>query len=101
MAWTRRSPRHHTSLLFALASFSLVTVSLGIAVWAMLYARKIGGFPHYSPLLMRIFRSGLGLSLAAVIIAFQGLPPRSTNRRLLLTLSLGPQLFWFLTMMGE
>jgi hypothetical protein len=97
----RRSRQHDTSLVFAIASFSLVTPSVIIAVSSMLYARKIGGFPYYDPLLMRIFRWGFCLSLAAVMITLKGVPRRSANRWILLTLSIGTLTFWLLTMMGE
>jgi hypothetical protein len=99
--WARRSPKQDTSLVFAIASFSLVTGSVAIAISSMLYARKIGGFPHYDPMLMRILRWGFCLSLAAVIIAYKGVPRRSTNRWLLLTLSIGMMMFWLLTMLEE
>ncbi len=51
----RKQPRTLLSVL-SLIGFTLATASGLLATSAMLYARAVGGFPFYDPLLLRIYR---------------------------------------------
>jgi hypothetical protein len=99
--WVRQPQPRNAFSLFALIGFSLATVSLIIAVASILYARKIGGFPYYDPLLLQIFRWGTVFSLGGLLFAVIGVWRQSALRWYALALSLGTLFFWFASAMGE
>src|SRR5882724_3164938 len=68
----RREPRTAFATL-SLIGFTLGTVSGLLAISAMLYARAGGGFSFYDPSLMKIYRWGALLSVAAMVFAIVGL----------------------------
>src|SRR5271168_2393929 len=98
-AW-QPQPRNAFSL-FALLGFSLATISLIIAVASILYARKIGGFPYYDPLLLRIFRWGTIFSLGGLLFSVAGVWRRSALRWYAVALSILTFFFWLVSAAGE
>jgi len=74
-------------------------VSAGVS--AMLYARAVGGFPFYDPLLLRIYRWGALLSLSGIVFAVIGVWRPSPLRWHAPACAIGTLLFWFAAAMGE
>jgi hypothetical protein len=95
-------PRTLSSNL-SLVGFAFAIASGLLAVSSMLYARAIGGFPFYDPLLLRIFRWGFLLSFVGLTLATIGaLRPRPGRLRFLPVICAAVTLiFWLLTAMGE
>ncbi|HTD24531.1 MAG TPA: hypothetical protein VK738_17870 [Terriglobales bacterium] len=99
--WTkRREPRTAFSTL-SLIGFTLGTVSGLLAISAMLYARAVGGFPFYDASLMRIYRWGALLSLAAMVFAIIGLWRPSPLRWHAPVCAVGTLVFWLAAAAGE
>jgi hypothetical protein len=82
-------------------SFSFATGSVVLAVSSIMYAKTIGGFPYYDPLLLSIFRWGLMLSLGAIIFSIAALWRPSALRWAALGCSIVMLLFWFWGAIGE
>jgi len=70
--WARRTQTRTFCSILSLIGFTLATASALLAISAVLYARAIGGFPFYDPLLLRIFRWGGLLSLSGIAFAIIG-----------------------------
>jgi len=102
--WVRWSkltqPRTLPSIL-SLVGFTLATASGLLATSAMLYARAVGGFPFYDPLLLRIYRWGALLSLSGIVFAVIGVWRPSPLRWHAPACAIGTLLFWFAAAMGE
>jgi hypothetical protein len=64
----------------ALVGFVLATASCLLAVSTMAYARLIGGFPFYDPLLIKIYGGGILLSLAGIGFALSDVRQRGPLR---------------------
>lgn len=98
--WKRTQPRTPFSIL-SLIGFTLATASGLLAISAMLYARAVGGFPFYDPLLLRIYRWGALLSLSGIVFAVIGVWRPSPLRWHAPACAIGTLLFWFAAAMGE
>jgi hypothetical protein len=93
--WGKRSHLRNVSSILSLIGFILASLSALLAVSAMLYARVIGGFPFYDPLLLTIYRVGGLLSIGGFIFGFSGAWRSNSLRWLAPACSLGMFLFWF------
>jgi heme/copper-type cytochrome/quinol oxidase subunit 1 len=92
--WAKhREPRTAFSTL-SLVGFILATASGLLAISAMLYARAGGGFLFYDPSLVRIYRLGVILSLAAMAFAIVGLWRPSPLRWHAPLCAVGTLVFW-------
>ena len=80
-------------LLFSTASALLAIGSVGYAL--------LHGFAHYDPLLLRIFRWGLGLSLSGMILGFTGAARPNAIRWQAPLAGFGMLAFWFVMAAGE
>lgn len=98
--WKRTQPRTPFSIL-SLIGFTLATASGLLAILAMLYARAVGGFQFYDPLLLRIYRWGALLSLSGIVFAVIGVWRPSPLRWHAPVCAIGTLLFWFAAAMGE
>jgi uncharacterized BrkB/YihY/UPF0761 family membrane protein len=102
--WVRwmkqRGPRTTFSTL-SLTGFALGTASGLFAIGAMLYARAVGGFSFYDPALVKIYRWGTLLSVAAIMFAIIGLWRPSSLRWHALVCALGTLVFWLAVAAGE
>ena len=61
--WAKNRPLLASFSLLSLVAFGLVTCSGLLAVYSLIYAHAIGGFPYYDPRLLRFYRWGGMLSL--------------------------------------
>jgi hypothetical protein len=57
---------------------ALASASALLAIWLLSYGYATGGFHHNDPLLVTGIRTGIGLSLAAMV--FAGIGVRKPNR---------------------
>jgi len=58
--------------ILSLTGFTLATASALLAVSSIAYALVIQGFRYYDPLLLRIFRWGILLSLGGIVFGMGG-----------------------------
>ncbi len=86
--------------IFSLIGFSFATASAGLAVSSAVYA-QIHGFRYYDPLLLRIFRWGLLLSLAGILFGVAGLWRKNSLRWQTPVCALGTLAFWVVAASGE
>jgi hypothetical protein len=95
-------PRTLSSKL-SLIGFAFAIASGLLAASSILYARAIGGFPYYDPLLLRIFAWGFLLSSVGLTLTIIGALRPSQNRLRFLPLICAAVtlIFWLLTAMGE
>jgi hypothetical protein len=87
--------------IWSLLSFTLATVSVVLAISSIVYAKAIGGFSYYDPLLLSIYRWGIVLSLGALIFSISALRSRSALRWASLACSIAVMLFWLGSALGE
>ena len=97
----RPAPRQDRFVACSKIGFTLATVSASLAVGSALFATIAGGFRHYDPALMRIFRIGILVSLLAVVFAVLGLWRRSVLRWHAPILSFGMLFLWFVWAASE
>jgi hypothetical protein len=99
--WSKRRASMTLSSLPSLAAFGLATCSALLALGSLVYAHTVGGFPFYDPSLMRIYRWGAWLSLAATALGVIGLWPRSPLRWYAPLCAVGMLIFWSMSAMSE
>jgi hypothetical protein len=102
--WVRWYKRPKPRTLFPILSFVgfvLATASAVVALLTVAYANSIGGFPHYDPRLMKIFRWASVLSLTASAFAIAGVWRPGPLRWHALACAIATLLFWFEAAMGE
>jgi hypothetical protein len=95
----RTRPRTVTAML-SLIGFILATSSALLGVSSIAYA-QIHRFPYYDPLLLRIFRSGILLSLGGVGFGISGVWRPSSLRWHAPASAIGTLAFWIVTASGE
>jgi len=102
--WTRwaveRDPRTVSSVL-SMIGFVSATASAALAVSAIIYANLIHGFRYYDPLLLRIFRSGILLSLTGILFSVGGLWRRNALRWYAPVSAFATLAFWVMAAAGE
>ena len=102
--WVRwmmhKEPRTAFSTL-SLLGFAFGTVSGLLAIAAVLYARAVGGFSFYDPALVRIYRWGVLLSVAALMFAIIGLWRPSSLRWHAPICAVGTLVFWLAAVAAE
>ncbi len=99
--WIRGSQPQTLSSVLSLIGFTLATASGLLAISSVLYAQTIGGFPYYDPSLLRIYRWGVLLSLAAIVFAIVGAWRPSPLRWYAPACAVGMLVFWFMSASGE
>jgi hypothetical protein len=100
MLWKKRTqPRTLLSTL-SFIGFTLATMSGLLAIFTILYAIAVG-FPFYDPLLLKIFRWGLLLSLAGFVVSICGVWRPNPLRWHAPASAAGMFLFWFVMALGE
>ncbi|HYM76211.1 MAG TPA: hypothetical protein VE377_09560 [Candidatus Dormibacteraeota bacterium] len=99
--WARRSHSRSASAILSLIGFTLATTSLVLAIASVAYAHRIGGFPYYDPLLLRIYGTGTLLSILALLFSLGGVWRPNLLRWHATICSTCTLLFWFASAMGE
>jgi len=99
--WKRTPWQHNFSFSFSFAGLAFATLSALLAVGSTAYARIIGGFPFYDPLLLRIYRWGALLSLAGIGTGICGVWRPNPLRWLGPICAVGMLVFWIAMAEGE
>jgi len=100
-AWWGVQPKLKTvPSILSLIGFILATASALLAVSSVVYA-QIHGFRYYDPLLLRIFRWGLLLSLAGILFGVAGVWRKNSLRWHTPACALGTLAFWIVAASGE
>jgi hypothetical protein len=100
-AWWGVQPKLKTiPSTLSLIGFVLATASAALAVSSAVYA-QIHRFPYYDPLLLRIFRWGLLLSLAGILFGIGGVWRKNSLRWHTPICALGTLAFWIVAASGE
>ncbi len=99
--WAKRSQPRNLSAILSLVGFLLGTASALLGIFTFLYSLAIHSFPHYDPLLLRIYAVGTLLSLSGIVSGIAGLWTPSAVRWHAPICSVGTLLFWFMAAIGE
>jgi hypothetical protein len=99
--WEKRTQPRNLSSILSLIGLALATASCLLAISSVVYARAIGGFSYNAPSLLRIYRCGSYLSLAAIIFAVSGVWHPNPQRWHALAGAIGMLLYWSISAMGE
>lgn len=99
--WVKRAKQRTISTILSLSGFILATCSALLAISSAVYAVGINGFPFYDPRLLRIFRWGMLLSAAGLLLSIGGVWRKSSLRWHSPASALGMLAFWFLAAVGE
>jgi hypothetical protein len=97
-AWQPKSGA--VAAILSLVGFSFATASAALAVSSVAYA-QVHHFGFYDPLLLRIFRWGLLLSLIGILSSIGGVWRQSSLRWHALISGIGTLAFWVLAAEGE
>src|SRR5438270_103354 len=65
--WATVPKPHDIRSWLSLIGFGLASASVGLAVYSLVYAHLIGGFPYYDSRLLRFYRWGASLSFAGLM----------------------------------
>ncbi|MBI3477612.1 MAG: hypothetical protein HY010_17915 [Acidobacteria bacterium] len=98
--WARQQEQRSVPAILSLLGFIFATASAVIAVSFAAYA-QLHHFPYYDPLLLRIFRWGVLLSLSGILFAIGGVWRSGPLRWHALVCGLGMSAFWLLAAEGE
>jgi hypothetical protein len=105
IGWARWAKREQTNAtlwsILSLIGFTFATLSAFLAVSSIAYARAIGGFPFYDPLLMKIYRWGGRLSLAGFVFGVVGCWRGNPLRWYAPACAVAVFIFWFGAAFGE
>jgi len=99
--WARSTPRISTPAWRSYVAFLATTfVGLSALLWitSLIWARIIGGFPFYDPLLLRFYRWGFLTSLAGLLASTLG---KGKLRWPSCALSVLMAFLWFMAATGE
>jgi hypothetical protein len=98
--WTRQPKQRTVPAILSLIGFVFATASAVVAVSSVAYA-QVHHFPFYDPLLLRIFRWGVLLSLAGILFGIGGVWRPGPLRWHAPICGLGMFAFWFIAASGE
>jgi hypothetical protein len=99
--WINLAKLRSASSVLSLAGFVLATASALLSVSSIAYGQGIHGFRFYDPLLMRIFRCGVLLSLGAIVFGLGGVWRPSSLRWHAPVAAIGTLAFWVVAAEGE
>jgi hypothetical protein len=92
--WINHPKLRTVPSILSLAGFVLAMASALLAVSSIAYAQVIHGFRFYDPLLMRLFRWGILLSLGAIMFGVGGVWRPSSLRWHAPVAAIGTLAFW-------
>jgi hypothetical protein len=98
--WVKRPKLRTVNSILSLMGFLLATASALLAISMVAYA-QVHHFGFFDPLLVRIFRWGLLLSMAGFVFGVGGLWRKSTTRWFAPAGAIGTFAFWVLATAGE
>ncbi len=101
MRWAKNTKQRTLFSALSLTGFVFATASGLLAIWSILYAHVIGGFPFYDSRLLRIYRWGFLLALSGIAFGTSGVRQSSPLRWHAPACAAGMLLFWFIVAMGE
>lgn len=93
--WATNPKRNDVLSWFSLIAFALASGSAALVLASIVYIIWVGGLPHYDPRLIRFFRWGLAVSLAAMAMSIPGLWRKNVLSWYALSLSACMLLIWF------
>ncbi len=99
--WLKRGEEVGRPFFLALIGFILTTLSALLAISSVAYAVKVHGFAYYDPQLLKIFRWGLSLSLAGVVLGSTGISRPNVLRWQAPLAGFGMFAFWIVAAEGE
>lgn len=94
--WAVQPKLRTVTSILSLTGFVLATASAMLAVATATYA-QVRPFPFYDPLLLRIYRGGILLSLAGILFGICGLWRHSSLRWHAPTSAVSTLAFWIMT----
>jgi len=100
LRWKKGTQPRNVFSTLSLIGFTFATASSLLAVFSIACAIAFG-FRHYDPTLLKIFRSGLLLSLVGFLFAVCGVWRASPLRWHAPAGAAGMFLFWFVAVLGE
>src|SRR5882757_9860563 len=98
--WVRQPKLKTLSSTLSLVGFVLATASALLAIGAIAFA-QVHHFPHWDPLLIRIYRAGFRLSVGGIIIGMLGIWRPSSLRWYGPTSGVSTLAFWMLAATSE
>jgi hypothetical protein len=94
LRWSGAEKNWGAPSALSFSGFGLATSSALLAVGALVYGHAIGGFPHYDPRLMRIYRWGSLLSMSGIIVGLGGVWRKNALRWHSPLCAAGMLIFW-------
>jgi hypothetical protein len=101
LRWSWQPKQRSLCSILFLASFSLATASALLAFLATMYAYSISGFSYYDPRLLKVFRSGILLSLTGIVLGIGGVWQPSPLRWHAPASAVGTLMFWIMAVSSE
>ena len=99
--WGCHPKQRTATAILSLSGLCLATASGLVAVSTIAYAQAIHGFRYYDPLLIKIFRTGMLLSLAGIASGMGGVWRSNALRWLAPISGVATLAFWIGSAMGE
>lgn len=99
--WAKSKTAPTWSSILSLIGFTFATSSGVLAISSVMYAHRIGGFPYYDPLLLKVFRWGGLFSLVGLAFAIGGSRQANPLRWFAPACAAGMLLFWLMSAAGE
>jgi hypothetical protein len=98
--WMLGPNKGNVASILSLLGFVLSTASALLAISSIIYA-QFHRFPFYDPLLLRIFRTGVLLSLGGLVLGLAGVWRTNSLRWHAPMAGIGTLAFWILAAEGE
>ena len=98
--WTLRPKSRSLFAIASLLGFVLASASGAVAI-STIASAQVHHFPYYDPLLLRIFRIGALLSLAAILFGVAGMTRSNSLRWYSPLAGLSTLAFWIVAAAGE
>lgn len=99
--WGKFREEYGRPFFFSLVGFILSTASALLALSTIVYAIAIHRFAYYDPVLLRIFRWGLLLSVSGLLLGLTGVAKANALRWHAPVAGLAMTAFWFVAASSE
>jgi hypothetical protein len=101
LRWMQRPKQRTLCPNLSLVGFLFATASTLLAVLSVMYSFGVGGFRYYDPHLLKIFRWGILLSLAGIVLGISGVWRPSPLRWHAPASAVGTLIFWIIAVSME